>query len=148
MASGSTPPRSPPAKKGPHGSPPPSRSFPGEDQVNSSERVKGPKPLYRSPGLVVSEGRLLLAVGPVVPSRIGEVATEEAPYLFGPRVHAVEKPTGGEVVSLAILHELLRHQQQPQLPLERSSDYGPGFNSPGSSYALRFPRISKLSAAR
>jgi hypothetical protein len=50
VASGSTPPRSPPTKKGPHGSPPPSLSFP---QVNSSERMKkdrspdkGPRPFF------------------------------------------------------------------------------------------------------
>ena len=37
---------------------------------------------------------------------VGEVATEEASHLFGPRLPAVEKPTRGKVVELAVHVEL------------------------------------------
>ena len=45
-------------------------------------------------------------VGSVVPDLVGEVAAEEAPNLFGPRVPAVEEPPRSEVVELSIYREL------------------------------------------
>jgi hypothetical protein len=57
--------------------------------------------------MVGKEKLLLPVVGPVAPGFPGEVAAEEAPYLFGPRVPAVEKPTGGEVVRLLVDFKLL-----------------------------------------
>ena len=56
---------------------------------------------------MVGEERLLLPiVDPVVPDLIGEVSTEEASHLFSARVPAVEEPTRGEVVELAVHVEL------------------------------------------
>src|SRR5215210_3840487 len=48
----------------------------------------------------------LAVIGSVVPDFVGEVAAEEASYLFGARVSTVEEPTGGEVVEVAIYREL------------------------------------------
>jgi hypothetical protein len=50
---------------------------------------------------------LLPVVGPVAPDLISEVAAEESSYLFGSRLLAVEKSTGGEVVEFAVYAELL-----------------------------------------
>jgi hypothetical protein len=41
-----------------------------------------------------------------VPGLVGEVAAEVAPYLFGPRILAVEESAGGEVVELTVYVEL------------------------------------------
>jgi len=49
---------------------------------------------------------LLPVVGPVTPDLIGKVAAEEASYLFGSRIPAVEKSSGGEVVEFAVYAEL------------------------------------------
>jgi hypothetical protein len=45
--------------------------------------------------------------GPVAPNFVGEVTTENAPQFFGYLVPSVEEPARGEVVSLAVLLELL-----------------------------------------
>jgi hypothetical protein len=57
--------------------------------------------------MVGKEKLQLPVVGPVAPGFPREVAAEEAPYLFGPRIPAVEKPTGGEVVRLLVDFKLL-----------------------------------------
>ena len=56
--------------------------------------------------MIGEEKFLLPVVGPVVPDLVGEVAAEVASYLFGSWVPAVEKPTRGEVIELAIHVEL------------------------------------------
>ena len=49
---------------------------------------------------------MLPVVGPVTPGLPGKVAAEEASYLFGSRIPAVEESAGGEVVEFAVYAEL------------------------------------------
>jgi hypothetical protein len=70
-----------------------------------------------------------------VPDIVGQVATEEASYLFGTGVLAVEETTRGKVVSLAILHELLIGGQDLirvvlQIAERGSADTPPSATSP------------------
>jgi hypothetical protein len=43
----------------------------------------------------------------MVPDLVGEVATKEAPELFGTRVLAVEEAPGGEIIDVSVDPELL-----------------------------------------
>src|SRR5215207_7140326 len=69
-------------------------------------KQKGRSPMIGNPGpivVVVGEEKLLLPiVGPVPPSLVGEVATEEASHLFRSRFPAVEKTSRCEVVRLLV----------------------------------------------
>ena len=68
---------------------------------------KSRSPQQGAPARSVGEEKLLLpVVGSVAPGLPGEVAAEEAPYLFSSRVPAVEKSSRGEVVELAVYVEL------------------------------------------
>jgi hypothetical protein len=45
-------------------------------------------------------------VGSVVPDLVAQITAEEASYLVGPGIPAIEEPAGGEVVGLSIYREL------------------------------------------
>lgn len=69
--------------------------------------------MKRTPASQNLERVLLAIVCSVLPYLIRKVSTEEASYLFCPRILAVEKPTRSKVVSLVLYRELLVRSDIP-----------------------------------